>query len=530
MKQSQNSFFRTSIRISAFLFKEMLEIARQPMLLVTLVLGPFLILLFFGIGFRNQPQALRTLFVVEEDSPLAENIEQYATTLGNQLIFEGVISDTEQAIEQLKQGDIDLVVTIPSDPYALIRSNKQAVFDLYHTEINPIESDYVHVFGRVYIDEVNRRVLHFITAAGQVDVSNVDEKINIVREGVDTLKEALLYCADTVATLDETEDCDAETLNHYAQEVDKNVDELQLELGENANLSDATQQWLENDNDENIREELQPTLNRIVRNTNNLGSFEDINQDVNLYLDQINTLIKLETDLETIQQGLNEFAGINPQILVSPFRSEVINVALAAPTITGYFAPAVIVMLLQHLTVTFAALSLVRERLLGSIEVFSVSPISAIETLLGKYLSYLIFGVLLALVLFALVIFGIGVPLLGSWVSVLLTVLALIFTSLGIGFVISLISTTDTQAVQYSMIVLLTSVFFSGFILELHTLWEPVRIISWLLPATYGILSLRDIMLRGNPLDWALMAQLVAFGLILLLAAWVLLRRSMEQV
>ena len=46
MKPNPNSFLSLLTRISAFLLKEIFEIMRQPMLLVTLVLGPFLILFF----------------------------------------------------------------------------------------------------------------------------------------------------------------------------------------------------------------------------------------------------------------------------------------------------------------------------------------------------------------------------------------------------------------------------------------------------------------------------------------------------
>ncbi|HLE14445.1 MAG TPA: ABC transporter permease [Anaerolineales bacterium] len=59
--------------------------------------------------------------------------------------------------------------------------------------------------------------------------------------------------------------------------------------------------------------------------------------------------------------------------------------------------------------------------------------------------------------------------------------------ALGAGFVISLISQTDTQAVQYTMLLLLASIFFSGFFLDLRLMWEPLSILSRILPATYGI-------------------------------------------
>ena len=64
------SFPRSLIRILAFLRKEIFEVIRQPMLVLTLVLGPFLILLFFGIGYRNEPRALRTVIVAEQEDGL----------------------------------------------------------------------------------------------------------------------------------------------------------------------------------------------------------------------------------------------------------------------------------------------------------------------------------------------------------------------------------------------------------------------------------------------------------------------------
>src|SRR5665648_719569 len=100
-----------------------------------------------------------------------------------------------------------------------------------------------------------------------------------------------------------------------------------------------------------------------------------------------------------------------------------------------------------------------------------------------------------------------------------------LFTSLGIGFVISIVSQTDSQAVQYSMIILLASVFFSGFILSLDMLWEPVKVISWLLPTTYGTLMLRDIALRGYEPNWAMLGGLIVFGVVMMFVSWRLMRR-----
>ena len=71
-----------------------------------------------------------------------------------------------------------------------------------------------------------------------------------------------------------------------------------------------------------------------------------------------------------------------------------------------------------------------------------------------------------------------AVPTLGSWINARIVVLALIFATMGIGFLISLFASTESQAVQFAMIALLFSVFFSGFILDLGYLVCSVQIIS----------------------------------------------------
>ena len=514
------------IRPLAFLRKEIVEVIRQPMLVVTLVLGPFLILLFFGIGYRNEPRALRTIFVVENDSGLARQIEQYAATLGEQLIYSGVTDNLETAQAMLQRGEVDLITVVPSNAYETVRENQQVVIALYHREIDPFQIDYVNVFGRVYVDEINRRILRRLTSEGQVDMSAAQAQLQMALESVVALQEVLERCIDILTDLEQAAECDSEATRPYLADLDRSVDELDLALGDNVRLNEAIEVAL---GDEAILSEISPTtsnLETIVQEVNDLSGLGETVED---YLASLETLIEMEDELLAVQSQLDEFLALDPRILISPFRSEARNIAAVIPQVTDFFAPAVIVLLLQHLAVTFAALSMVREQQLGTMELFFVAPISALETLLGKYLSYLIFGGVLAIVLLLLIVFGLGVPVLGSWLGIAVVITAFLFTAMGIGFVISLVSSTDIQAVQYAMIVLLTSVFFSGFFLSLEVLWDPVKIISWSLPATYGIALMRDLMLRGSSLDAGLLLQMLAIGGGLFLLAWWLLRRSMVR-
>lgn len=237
---------------------------------------------------------------------------------------------------------------------------------------------------------------------------------------------------------------------------------------------------------------------------------------------------ELEKALANAYENLTTFRSLSSGILVNPFGVDIAGLANVQFTVTGFFAPSVIALLLQHLSITFASLSIVRESRSGIMELFRVAPITAFETLLGKYISYLFFEIILAGVITALAILVLGLPILGPWQDYALAVVILLFTSLGVGFLISLISETDTQAVQYSMLLLLASIFFSGFFLDLRLMWDPIKVVAWSLPATYGIRMLQDIMLRGSTVPPMIFQGIALIGIVLFLIDWFLLRRRME--
>ena len=148
----------------------------------------------------------------------------------------------------------------------------------------------------------------------------------------------------------------------------------------------------------------------------------------------------LEKDLTTAHDQLTTFRSMGSSVLVNPFDADTNSLSNIIFTPTEFFAPAVIVLLLQHLSITFASLSIVRERRSGIMELFRVAPITAFETLIGKFLSYLLFEIILAGVITALAVWVLKVPMFGHWEDYAVAVVVLLFTSLAVGFLISLIS------------------------------------------------------------------------------------------
>jgi ABC-2 type transport system permease protein len=433
--------FRALIRISSFLGKEMTEIFRQPRLILTLVLGPFLIMFLFGLGYPDQNRTLRTTFVTTAPATFQKEMNIFTKSF-NSKIFDYVIAgDKEQALAKLALDQTDLVIVVPDVPFETIKSNQQAEFLIYHNEVDPIQIGYIQSVARMLVDEVNRQILQSVAERGQADSGSLQTDLEAAIVKTQELRQAVPPGDVTTAT----------------------------------------------------------------------------------------RAADLEKDLTNVHENLTTFRSLAPGILVSPFSTKVTGLSEVQLTITGFFAPAVIVLLLQHVSITFASLSIVRETRSGIMELFRVAPIKAFETLVGKYLSYLFFETILAGVITTLAVWLLKIPILGRLQDYALAVVVLLFTSLGVGFLISLISQTDTQAVQYSMLLMLASIFFSGFFLDLRLMKAPITILAWSLPATYGIRMLQDIMLRGASIPLLICLGTAAIGIGLFLIDWILLRKKMES-
>lgn len=435
------SFFKFLIRISSFMGKELTEIFRQPKLIVTLVLGPFLIMFLFGVAYPGQNRTLKTTFVVKDPISFQKEMDTFSKSFGS-TIFDYVIeNDKEKALAKLALHQNDLVIVVPDVPFETIQNNQQAEFLIYHNEIDPFQVGYIQSEARLYVDEINRQILQSVAKQEQVNSGVLQTNLKTALVKVQTLRQTIPQGA----------------VNTTAQVAD------------------------------------------------------------------------IEKDLTVMDETLTTFRSMTPGVLVSPFSAKIFGLFGDILTVTAFFVPAVIVLLLQHVSITFASLSIVRETRSGIMELFRVAPITAFETLVGKYISYMFFEIILAGVITALAIWLLKIPILGHLPDYALAVVALLFTSLGVGFLISLISQTDTQAVQYSMLLLLASIFFSGFFMDLRMMKEPITVLAWSLPATYGIRMLQDIMLRGTSLPLQVFLGIAGIGIALFLIDWILLRKKMES-
>lgn len=504
------------IRTSAFVSKELVEILRQTRLLLALVLGPFLILLLFGIGYRNEARPLRTVFVVPSGQEgISQQVQQYGTSLGPQIDYRGIVQSEDSALAQLGRNQVDAVVIIPNDVEKALRSNEQPVIQLYHKEIDPNQVSYVEYVAQIYVDELNRRVLQKTAAQGQKEAGSVQEDLQIAKASAHAMRQAY-------------EGGNASEAQSQRGKMTRSIDAISLGVGASLGILQGVEDTMgpnQGAGDAGAASQILKTMESINANNQEL---EKTPADKTDYSAEAKRAAEIEQDIGTLETQLRDFREIDPVIMVSPFQAKAVSLNNIDLTAANFFAPGVIVLLLQHLLVTFSALSLVRERTMGTMELFRVAPITAIETLLGKYLSYMVIAAGLAAAITGLVVYVLHVPMLGQWGNYALVLLALMFASLGVGFVISLLSETTSQAVQYSMLTLLFSIFFSGFFLDLRLLWDRLRFLAYGIPTTYAMQMLQEIMFRANPIPYLPMVGLLVYGVVLFIISWILLGRQMR--
>src|SRR6476659_8556841 len=102
-------------RISAVVRKELIEVVRRPGAVLSLVLGPFLIMGIFGLGYTGVRRPLDTILVIPPDSGLSQDVNEYQQLVGAGFTIHDIAKDPAAAEAMLRAQQIDLVVSAPAD-------------------------------------------------------------------------------------------------------------------------------------------------------------------------------------------------------------------------------------------------------------------------------------------------------------------------------------------------------------------------------------------------------------------------------
>jgi ribosome-dependent ATPase len=191
-------------------------------------------------------------------------------------------------------------------------------------------------------------------------------------------------------------------------------------------------------------------------------------------------------------QGPSKYtANFQDRYIYNPTFQSIYSIAPSVPAILLILIPAVLM-----------TVSIVREKELGSIINFYVTPTGRLEFLLGKQLPYLVIGMINFFILVTLILIVFGVPIKGSFLFLTLCTLVYIIVTTGIGMATSTFTSTQVAAVFVTAILTIQpSVQYSGMLQPVSTLQGSAGVLGKMWPTTYYMHSSLGAYTKGLGLD-----------------------------
>ncbi len=162
-----------------------------------------------------------------------------------------------------------------------------------------------------------------------------------------------------------------------------------------------------------------------------------------------------------------------------------------------YMVPGIVALLLTILSMMLSSISLVREREVGTLEQLMVTPMKRYQLLLGKLLPFLLLAYVefFIVLLLAQIIFPIKMQ--GSYALLGVMALLYLFTTLGLGVLISSITSTQQQAFFVSWFFLVFMIMMSGLFIPIENMPPFLQKLTYLNPLRYFMALVRDIFQKG---------------------------------
>jgi len=195
-----------------------------------------------------------------------------------------------------------------------------------------------------------------------------------------------------------------------------------------------------------------------------------------------------------------------------------------------FFVPGIIGSLTLVLVVTLTAFAVVREREIGTLEQIMVTPIRPAEFILGKTLPFFLIGIFDVTLIAVVGSLWFQVPFRGHvWVLATGAVL-FILCMLGVGLLISTVSSTQQQAMVTSFFFIMPAITFSGFGFPISTMPHWMQLLSYAIPLRYFLIVIRGTYLKGAGMDilWPQMAAMAGLAFALLSTAILRFHKALD--
>jgi ABC-2 type transport system permease protein len=186
---------------------------------------------------------------------------------------------------------------------------------------------------------------------------------------------------------------------------------------------------------------------------------------------------------------------------------------------TWFIVPGVIAMIIMIISALLTSICVAREWERGTMEQLISTPVKAPELVIGKFIPYFVIGFFDLTVGVVMAKFLFGVPFRGSYFLLVLLSSFFLTGALSQGILISVVARTQLMASQLaSLTTLLPTLLLSGFIYPIFNMPKFIQAVTYLIPARYYIIILRDLFLKANGIEtiWDEALFLLLFAMVML--------------
>lgn len=199
-----------------------------------------------------------------------------------------------------------------------------------------------------------------------------------------------------------------------------------------------------------------------------------------------------------------------------PYRINMQTRMLYNPQLKGApdFVPGVMALVLMLICVMMTAISIVKEKETGTMEVLLVSPFKPIMVIFSKAVPYLILSVINVTIILLLSVFVLDLPVNGSVLLLFAESILFIITCLSLGIFISVKTSSQQIAMLISLMgMLLPTILFSGFLFPIENMPIALQVLSNIIPAKWYYIIVKSIMIKGLGFESVWKETLILLGL-----------------
>ena len=194
-----------------------------------------------------------------------------------------------------------------------------------------------------------------------------------------------------------------------------------------------------------------------------------------------------------------------------------------------FLVPGLIAYIAMLTAVVSTALSIVREKEVGTMEQVRMSPVGPLAYVVGKTIPYFFISLISSMSIVVLAMLLFDLPMRGSWAMLLLAVSLFLVGALAFGLLISTLAETQQVAFQIALLTsYLPTLMLSGFIFPITSMPAFLQVVTHVVPARYFLVALRGIVLKGVGIEvfWRDLVALVVFATIIMTLASLRLKRE----